>query len=535
MRLRRHVLVTIVVLSAALTAGCSDDGGKSEPRGSDASVKSGEKQPAEREDAATSRDADPEPRTDRTDGSTAPVDAGASKDATMPNPVVQLPAGSREHDGVVNLVDEAAAAQLETFLSSQQQTHVALREGLTQSVNVFLQHYSEIYDFLFIFTDHSLSITTVGKFETINVHAAPGGAAEIELAAGGYRSNGRLKGVIGIQWRTPVGPPLSHEFAHYWAAHLDARLGFGSQRSGRDPAHWGFTSVHGQLGGFDGSALRCLTPPGASPPNCTALASGRVQYAVTSFFPNSNPSVPYAPLELYLMGLLPKSEVPGTFQVLDEAELVAGSQVTATGMVTVEAAGIRNIAFADVVARHGEIQELPSKERQFRAAFIVASAQPASTEVLDDVAEWAAAFGNRGTSPVVTAFEKLTGGRATLDTKLGPRRPAADRVPEPRKALTCSVLAQDCPQPQLACYGVSVPICALSAHVAKGTTCDSEYACEAGLDCFATPANPDAFVCLPYCEPDDTSHAKACQTLCSSTFVRLSDSQQKTRGAFCAP
>jgi hypothetical protein len=72
----------------------------------------------------------------------------------------------------------------------------------------------------------------------INVHAAPGGAADIELASSGYHSNGRLKGVIGVQWRTPVGPPIAHEFAHYWAVHLDGRLGFGSQRSGQDGAHY---------------------------------------------------------------------------------------------------------------------------------------------------------------------------------------------------------------------------------------------------------------------------------------------------------
>jgi hypothetical protein len=233
------------------------------------------------------------------------------------------------------------------------------------------------------------------------------------------------------------------------------------------------------------------------------------------------------------MGLLPKSEVPSTFQALDEAELVEGSYDAATRTVVVEASGIRTIQFADVVARHGEIRELPASERKFKAAFIVVSTQPAAVEVLDDVAEWAAAFGNRGTSQVVEAFEKLTGGRATLDTQLGPRRPASEPAPEPRKALICSVLAQDCPRPELACFGTSVPLCALSGRVAKGATCDHAYACEPGLDCFSSPSAPDTYTCTPYCEPDGTG-AKACQTLCNNaSFVRLKNAQMMTTGAFC--
>jgi hypothetical protein len=547
----RRAFATIVVLCFVFS--CSDDEGKSHSNTRDAST-SHKSSPSKARDAEAT-----EPETDaaassepadasvsardsgsvpaaRDSGSAAPMrDSGSDQDAAKADDLVPLPAGSSEHNGIVNFVDAAAAAQLEMFLVPGKQVHPALREGLTQSVNLFLQHYSEVYDFLYVFTDHTLNSTTIGKFETVNAHAAPGGAADFELALGGYRSNGRLKGVIGVQWRTPVGPPLAHEFTHYWAVQLDPRFGFGMERSGSDAAHWGFTSVHGQLGGFDGTSLRCQTPAGASPPNCTALETGRTRYVAKSFFPNSNPAVPYAPLELYLMGLLPKSEVPSAFLALDEAELVESSQDAAAGTVVVEAAGVRNIAFADIIARHGEIKELPASERKFRAAFIVVSAQPAAAKVLDDVAQWAAAFGKRGTSGVITSFEELAGGRATLDTQLGPRRAASDPAPEPRKALTCNVLAQDCPRAELACYGLSVPVCALSDRVAKGATCDEVYACEPGLDCFSSPDAPDTFKCMPYCEPDDANHAKSCQKICDGTFVRVTDSQQKTLGAFCAP
>lgn len=548
----RRVLLTVAVWTAVLASSCADDEAKSDRPARKASELDASQSPPERDGGASSAERDAEQSTGPTDASGIPNDGGAQKDsgpdkdedkdkdehadAAKPDEFSALPPGIREHGGIVNLVDAAAAAQLETFLTSTEQVHITRRQGLTEPVNMFLQHYTEVYDFLFIFTDHSVpTTTTIGKFEKVNVHAAPGGANELELAASGYRSNGRLKGVVGIQWRATVGPPLSHEITHYWAVGLDTRLGFGVRKVGLDPAHWGFTSVHGQLGGFDGTSLRCQTPAGANPPDCTALENDRIRYVAPSFFPNSNPAANYAPLELYLMGLLPKSDVPSTFQALDDAELVAGSQDPATGTVVLEASGIRTIKFADVLARHGEIRELPASERKFRAGFIVVSAQPASAEVLDDVAEWAAAFGNRGQSQVVDAFETLTGGRATLDTQLGPRRPASDPIPEPRKALTCSVLAQDCPRPELACFGTSVPVCALSGRVAKGATCDSVYACEPGLDCFSSPSAPDTYACTPYCEPDSTG-PKACQALCSGgTFVRLRNAQMMTTGAFCAP
>jgi hypothetical protein len=321
---------------------------------------------------------------------------------------------------------------------------------------------------------------------------------------------------------------------HLWAQHLDARFGFGTGNGVSHGPHWGFSSVHGRLGGFDAATLRCETPTGGLPPSCTAGTGGRTRYVVASFFPNDNTHAPYAPLELYLMGLLPASEVPATFQLLDGAELVADSFDADTETVVVEADGLHELAFADIVARHGEAEILPEDARHLTAAFAVISSEPAPDDVLSDVGEYAAAFGNRGTSPyIVGSFEELTGDRATLDTRLGPRRAVSSAVPEPREFFECDLLLQDCPRPELACYGFTPNLCALSAGLLEGETCDGQFACAPGLDCFSGPSAPDVYACTPYCDSDDDSSSLACATLCPGMQQIMQDENGVTVGAIC--
>src|SRR5262249_26522351 len=147
-----------------------------------------------------------------------------------------------------------------------------------------------------------------------------------EIAAEGYETTGRVRGVIGIPYEPGAFPPLPHETLHYWAVDLDDRFGFGVglDASSSYPSHWGYASINGILGGFDGSTLRCQTPAGAMPPNCTAQSGGRIRYVTGPFAPQSNSfrGVPFAPIELYLMGLVPKTDVPPSMTVLNAATIV---------------------------------------------------------------------------------------------------------------------------------------------------------------------------------------------------------------------
>lgn len=85
-------------------------------------------------------------------GSSDGGDSGNAGEAQL----VELPKGSREVDGIVNLIDADAAHDLDDFLA------FGMAE-LTRPLNLFLTHYEERYDFVFIFSEHDLPGVGAGE------------------------------------------------------------------------------------------------------------------------------------------------------------------------------------------------------------------------------------------------------------------------------------------------------------------------------------------------------------------------------------
>lgn len=449
-----------------------------------------------------------------------------------------MPTGSRELNGIVNLVDAGAAAELEQVLTAQTPVFLTLRHSLTKGVNLFLKHYLEDYDFVVLFMDHAIPTSGLaGVFEPITRKAARGGTSEFEIAASGYTTTGRTKGVIALQYNAGVFPPLAHEIAHYWAVDLDARFGFGVGLGASYPSHWGFAGTYGQLGGFDPASLRCQTPAGAAPPSCTALTSGRTRYVVGTFAANSNTflGIPYGPLELYLMGLSTSAEVPASLPVLRDAQVVAGSENPTAKTLVVEAAGLTSLKFSDITARHGAVTPLAAAARHFSAAFVVLTSKPASDPVMTEISRWAAIFGARETAAGLPSFAAHTLNRATLETRLGARRTSETPPPPPRAALTCDALSQDCPRAELGCYVHPPAFCALSGGIKLDQPCDATFACAPGLDCVAGASTPTTFVCKPYCDPITTTAANACQKLCPNNHYTFKGEAGESLGGLCTP
>jgi len=470
----------------------------------------------------------------RLPGASSEPDAGTEPGTTLP-----LPPGSTERDGVLNLVDAEAAAQLEEFFLDRTPVQPTLRHGLSKPVNVFLDHYLEEYDFLYFFPDHPIEGSApAGIFEAVTRRAEPGGADEVEIRASEYKTNGRLKGAIGINYWPDFYGPMAHEAMHYWGNHLDPRFGFGSGLNLSYDPHWGFGGVYGMLGGFDPQTLRCASPSGAMPPACdpvSAAPDARTRYVAKAFSPQGNFLPTYGALELYLMGLIPADEVPASFPIIEQAELVADGYDAATETVVIEGSGVRDLPFSDIVARHGNMRLRPDDERHFKAAFIVISAtEPASEKVMSDVARWAAVFGEREDDPQLPSFKDVTKGLATMDTQLGSRRTTSQPVPSARKPLTCDVLAQNCPRPELGCYWFGPSVCALSGGVKEGKVCNATYACAPGLECLAAPAKPNEYRCEPYCDVPDSASDQACDALCPGRHQVVNDNSQ-VLGAFCLP
>lgn len=461
---------------------------------------------------------------------------GGAMDAAVDEPdPVPLPDGSRVVDHVLNLVGSEGVEELEAYLTaSEAAVHSVNRQGLLESTNTFLSLYREDYDFIVFATDHVVENTFVaGKFQALNKSAQVGTGNSTEVHPPNYRSDGRLKGIIGVQFYARGTPPIAHEIAHFWAQDLDEDFGFGVGAEQHFGPHWGYSSVKGQLGGFDPETLTCVQPAGAALTDCEPESSGRTRYRVAAFAPQAGGGRPYAPLELYLMGLAPLSMVPDPILILQDALTVPDSADDATGTVVVEAAGISELALADIVARHGEVVPLPEAERTFKIAFVLLSDAPATDVAMETVASWAAVLDGREPIPGLTSFEVRTSGLAKADTRLGPRRTIDEDVPEPRPALRCDVLQQDCPNPDHACHFFDPSMCMLAGTIAEGQPCSGNDQCLPGLGCAGAKSDPSLRSCQPYCDAADTSAAKACVTLCPSTYLYWVDDDDQPIGAVC--
>jgi hypothetical protein len=435
-----------------------------------------------------------------------------------------LPNGSREYQHAVNLVNANAVAEVERLLRGEDMP------GLPSAAHEFYDYFLDEYDFLYILVDHVVdNATAAAAFEPVY---RPARAATGDNRPTDYRlahGSERLKGVIGGQVGTAV-PPLEHELAHYWAAHLDPMFGFGQDREQSYPSHWGMTSVNGQLGGFDAASMTCVTPAAALPPNCTPESNGRIRYSFSAFLPYVNRLVDYAPLELYLMGLLPAAQVPQRFLLLKDAAYSEAVVDATTKRLTLEASGTSDILFSDILKVHGEVTLTPETGRHFSSAFIVVSATAASDAVMTAVAGWQEIFGNYAPAdPILHSFEARTGGRATLATRLGRRRTATDPKPMPPPPMMCSVTEQDCPA-GLSCYGSTARECSVPGTRMAGAACTVNTECLPGYAC------PNRIkTCARYCDPFDAAAATACGKICPNGLIQLVDAMNVVVGAYCSP
>ncbi len=151
-----------------------------------------------------------------------------------------------------------------------------------------------------------------------------------------YGSAGRLKSIIYMPRTEYIkSGPFLHEIAHTWA-----NKGFlPTTVSG----HWGYAATGGQLGGFDefvdngdGTYLGRL--------------NGQDGFAP---FANGGNSIPYSNVELYVMGLIPATELESVMVAVNPAATTMYGVFSADGFeehtngMMVSANGVRRPDFAD--------------------------------------------------------------------------------------------------------------------------------------------------------------------------------------------
>jgi hypothetical protein len=172
-------------------------------------------------------------------------------------------------------------------------------------------------------------------------------------------SEGRLGSVILL--RSPsdlISGPSLHEIMHNW----------GQRILPTDyESHWGRSSVNGALGGWKPGTLSLTeggyyTTPGSRPGG-----------PLMGFREGGGNSVPYADLELYMMGLLPPDSV-GPVHVALGADYVPGQGSAFT------ASGFETYGIDRIVSEHGpRIPAYPEAPNTFRAILVVISSTPLGT------------------------------------------------------------------------------------------------------------------------------------------------------------
>ena len=184
--------------------------------------------------------------------------------------------------------------------------------------NKLYEHFNDAYDFIFLVTNNDERPATVsysGVFMKVK-NDVEGIGAPIYSNTRTYGSAEKLKGVMHFAYRSAIlrGPTL-HEISHYWANKFNFDFNEAPYYRLGDSGHWsylGFFGGKGQLGGYDANTLEQTKDTDGSDLTFTDSKNNLWKvYSAESFGWNANGAgrIPYNDLELYLMGMIPKSDV----------------------------------------------------------------------------------------------------------------------------------------------------------------------------------------------------------------------------------
>jgi subtilase family serine protease/flagellar hook assembly protein FlgD len=286
-------------------------------------------------------------------------------------------------------------------------------EPRTVVAREFYRHHADRYDFIVVFSKFEFDTGDAQAFYIGVRNDVRGLGIPVFDNSSYFGSNAKLQGYIDMaalsRYRLNPGDSrfeevmrtLSHEFLHRWAAKVHFIDGNGQPSGallGRDNAHWSFLLDTG----------------------------GSVEYG-NRWVDNGNgtfTSLPdrqfFSPLDLYLMGMLRRQEVPPSFYI--HAPDVLAHRLPEAG-VTISGQR-RDVTIDQVIAAEGPRQpDADAAQKQFRIGFVLLT-QPGTPATEQDIAQ---------VNAVREAFETrlgaLTGGRAMAHAFLEPRPIAAGTDP----------------------------------------------------------------------------------------------------------
>lgn len=208
---------------------------------------------------------------------------------------------------------------------------------------------------------------------------------------------GQLRGISMLMSHANLrrGPSL-HELAHQWGQ---------SMLKGASQPHWGFVGVGGQLGGW-------------APGSLVALEDGIYQGMGPLGVPfgtvaNRGNRIPYAPIELFMMGFLPIDSVPPKVEVAVDGVLLAEEGEDGK----FRASRIDTVDVHEIQKRYGPRDPAVSAApRTFRIVYVVVSTSPLDADQVDRIGRDVVEFSRAGPddSGDLLNFWEATGGRASI-------------------------------------------------------------------------------------------------------------------------
>ena len=217
-----------------------------------------------------------------------------------------------------------------------------------------------------------------------------------------FGSAGKLKSLMQLtQINFLLDGPTSHEILHNWGNFVipsEAVSDFGTNLTSFPlGGHWGFTggNTKGQLGGFDQNTL---------------VDNGNGSYTLDSFGLNANGgnSVPYNDIELYLMGMIPLSEVAA----FDGFTTITSIADNGNDTWTLEATKTNYTPASLNTLLENRVPSSTTAQKDFKALVIVITDAPLTTDewdLLDFQAELYSRNSDDGFSTLYNFWEATRG------------------------------------------------------------------------------------------------------------------------------
>ena len=256
---------------------------------------------------------------------------------------------------VVNLVSTSLFNETSGALSYSEKTQIT---------KILYSHLKDEFDFIMIAANNKECCSDAGYYGMFsNVqNDITGLGKSISNNTASYGSSGKLQGVIHFPYLNGLtGGPGLHEILHNWGNNLITT---------ESSAHWGYSNVGGQLGGWQPNSLVTLDDGTYQTRGPLDTVPGGWGY-----FANGGNSVPYSNLELYIMGMIGADEVGHDIKIAEDFNWIDYSN----GIF--EASSITTLTMDQIIADKGvRDPDHLNSQKNFRAMYVVVSEVPMTRE-----------------------------------------------------------------------------------------------------------------------------------------------------------